>query len=69
MKIFFEASVSVLKEFLAGTITCLVVMLVVGLLVSSLLYSAWLFFSLFLLITFGIAVAAKMEEIKRWRKY
>ncbi|AMR57257.1 hypothetical protein vB_PsyM_KIL3b_0005 [Pseudomonas phage vB_PsyM_KIL3b] len=68
MKILFEASVSVLKEFLAGAITCLVVILAVGLLVSSLLYSAWLFFSLFFLIIFGVAVAVKMEEIKQWRK-
>ncbi|AMR57739.1 hypothetical protein vB_PsyM_KIL4_0006 [Pseudomonas phage vB_PsyM_KIL4] len=68
MKILFEASVSVLKEFLAGVITCLVVILAVGLLVSSLLYSAWLFFSLFFLIIFGVAVAVKMEEIKQWRK-
>lgn len=68
MKVFFEALVGVLKEFLAGAVTCLVVMLVVGLLVSSLLYSAWLFLSLFFLIIFGVAVAVKMEEIKRWRK-
>ncbi|AMR57416.1 hypothetical protein vB_PsyM_KIL2_0005 [Pseudomonas phage vB_PsyM_KIL2] len=68
MKILFEASVSVLKEFLAGVITCLAVILAVGLLVSSLLYSAWLFFSLFFLIIFGVAVAVKMEEIKQWRK-
>lgn len=69
MKIFFEALVDVSKQFLAGALTCLVLMLVIGLLLGILMYSVWLFLTLFFLIVFGVLVAAKMEEIKRWRKY
>ncbi|UAV84665.1 hypothetical protein PHB09_170 [Pseudomonas phage PHB09] len=67
MDLFFEALVDVLKEFLAGAVTCIVVMLAIVLVVSSMLYSIWLFLTLFFLIVLGIAVLAKMEEIKRWR--
>lgn len=67
MDLFFEALGYVLKEFLAGALACIVVMLAIVLVVSSMLYSVWLFSALFFLIVFGVAVSAKMEEIKRWR--
>lgn len=74
MKIFFEALTRVLGAFFAGVLSCLIVALIVGLLIASLAYSPWLFFSIILLFILGAAVLREMEEIKidvtaeNWRR-
>lgn len=69
MKVFFEALKIVLGKMLNVLVKCAIMIIVITLLVKITLYSVWLFFFLFFLSLFGIAVAAQMEEIKRERKY